>query len=93
MKNIKTAILKGYLQKDTIRSQLLEAYGCENDGVIVELGNQYRESIEKFVENIFGDIVDRNWLDEGVFTGFRLMDYSIMRSLRDTGEELIIELE
>lgn len=93
MKNIKTAILKGYLQKDTIRSQLLEAYGCENDGVIVELGNQYRESIEKFVENIFGEIVDRNWLDEGVFTGFRLMDYSIMRSLRDTGEELIIELE
>ena len=59
----------------------------------MDLGNQYRESITAFVDEMFTEIVDRNWADENVFDGFRLMGHRIMNSLRDTDEQLIIELE
>lgn len=93
MRNIKKAIQQELIQKDTVLSQLLRAYGCEVNGDIVDLGNQYRESIEAFIDNIFTEIVDRNWADEGIFDGFTLMGYHIMNSLRDTDAQLIIELE
>lgn len=93
MKNIKKAIQQGMIRKEVVLDQLLQAYGCKADDDIVDLGNQYRESIEAFVENIFTEITDRNWADEKLFEGFTLMGYKIMRSLRDTDEDLIIELE
>lgn len=93
MKNIKKSIQQGLIQKDAVLSQLLQAYGCEANGDIVDLGNQYRESIEVFINNIFTEIVDRNWAEEGIFDGFTLMGYHIMNSLRDTDAQLIIELE
>ena len=93
MKNIKKAIQLGLIQKDIVNRQLLEAYGCEVNGDIIDLGNQYRESINAFTNNIFAEIVDRNWTDESIFDGFSLMGYHIMNSLRDTDAQLIIELE
>lgn len=93
LKNIKKAIQQGLIQKDAVFSQLLQSYGCEANGDIVDLGNQYRESIKAFVNNIFTEIVDRNWAEENVFDGFTLMGYHIMNSLRDTDEQLIIELD
>ena len=93
MENIKKAIQQCLIQKDIVLGQLLQAYGCEVDGDTVELGNQYRETIGAFTNNIFTEIVDRNWVEEGIFEGFTLMGYHIMNSLRDTDEQLIIELE
>ncbi len=93
MRNIKKAIQQGLIRKDVVLSQLLQAYGCEANGDTVDLGNQYRESIESFTDNIFTEIVDRNWAEEGIFDGFTLMGYHIMNSLRDTDAQLIIELE
>lgn len=93
MRNIKTAILNGQLDKDSIMSQLFMAYGCtEDDGTIQDLGNQYRVKIAAFIEDIFAQIKDRSWSDEGLFDGFKLMGYRIMNSLRDTDADLIIEL-
>lgn len=93
MKNIKKAIQQGLIQKDTVFNQLLQAYGCEVNGDTVDLGNQYRESIEEFTNTVFTEIVDRNWEDENVFSGFNHMGYHIMNSLRDTDTQLIIELD
>jgi len=93
MKNIKKAIQKDLIQKDKVLKQLLEAYGCEVNGDIIDLGNQYRESIEAFTNNIFAEIMDRSWTDENIFNGFKTMGYRIMNSLRDTDTPLIIELE
>ncbi len=93
MKNIKKAIQQGFIQKDVVLNQLLQAYGCKAHGDVVDLGNQYRESIEKFINNVFTEIVDRNWAEEGIFEGFTHMGYHIMNSLRDTDSQLIIELE
>lgn len=93
MRNIKKAIQQGLIQRDSVLNQLLQAYGCEANGDVVDLGNQYRESIESFTDNIFTEIVDRNWTKEGIFEGFTLMGYHIMNSLRDTDAQLIIELE
>lgn len=93
MNNIKKAIQQRLLVKEQVESELLQSYGCEIAGSTYELGNQYRESIHIFVENVFLEIVDRNWVDEGLFDGFTLMGYHIMNSLRDTDEQLIIELE
>lgn len=93
MKNIKKAIQQGLIKKADVLSQLLQAYGCVAAGDAVDLGNQYRESIEAFTNNVFTEIVDRNWAEEGIFEGFARMGYRIMRSLRDTDEQLIIELE
>lgn len=93
MRNIKKAIQQGLIQKDVVLSQLLQAYGCEIDGDIVELGNQYRERINAFTNNVFMEIVDRDWTEEGIFDGFTLMGYHIMNSLRDTDDQLIIALE
>ena len=74
-------------------SQLFMAYGCtEDDGTIQDLGNQYRVKIVEFIEDIFAQIKDRSWSDEGLFDGFKLMGYRIMNSLRDTDADLIIEL-
>lgn len=94
MRNIKKAIQQGLIQEDKVRSELLQAYGCEVDGDVVELGNQFRESIESFTKDIFTKILDKTWADESIIKGFPMMNhhYHIMQSLRDTDEQLIIEL-
>ncbi len=93
MKNIKKAIQNCQLDKEQIKTELYMAYGCiEDDGTIQDLGNQYRTRINAFVEDVFSQIIDRDWSDEGLFDGFKLMGYKIMNSLRDTDSDLIIEL-
>ncbi len=93
MQNIKKAMQNGLLQEDKVLHELLQAYRCEIDGDVIELGNQYREYIEGFVKTMFSEIVDRRWVDESIFDGFTIMGYHIMNSLRDTDTQLIIELE
>lgn len=93
MKNIKAAISKGVIPKDEVKNMLYEAYGCSEDGMIVDLGNQYREKINNFIEDVYEKILDKNWTEEYIFDGFKQMGYHIMNSLRDTDTPLIIELE
>lgn len=93
MNNMKKAMANGLLLADTIKTELLAAYGCTISGQINELGNQYKMKIEAFVDDVFGRVIDKNWENENIFTGFQLMGYHIMNSLRDTDTQLIIELE
>lgn len=93
MKNMKKAIGNGQLDATTIKSELMAAYGCTITGQVNELGNQYKQKIEAFVDDVFEKISDRNWENENIFSGFQLMGYHIMNSLRDTDTQLIIELE
>lgn len=93
MNNIKKAIINGNLQAATIISELEMAYGCTIGGQVNEIGNQYKAKIESFVADVFEKVVDKNWEGENIFSGFTLMGYHIMNSLRDTDTQLIIELE
>lgn len=93
MNNIKKAISNGYLDKATVTEELKLAYGCTIAGHVNEIGNQYKSKIVSFVEDIFERIVDKNWEKENIFSGFEVMGYHIMNSLRDTDTQLIIELE
>ena len=93
MNNIKKAIVNGKLVATTIINELNMAYGCTIAGQVNEIGNQYRAKIKGFVEDVFERIVDKNWERENIFSGFELMGYHIMNSLRDTDTQLIIELE
>lgn len=93
MKYVKKAMQDGFIKKDAVKEMLYEAYGCLVEGNVDDLGNQYRLKIDQFVENIFGQISDKNWPEEYLLDGFSRMDYHIMRSLRDTDTQLIIELE
>ena len=93
MNNIKNAIVNGKLDAETIINELNMAYGCTIAGQVYEIGNQYRAKIKDFVEDVFERIVDKNWERENIFSGFELMGYHIMNSLRDTDTQLIIELE
>ena len=93
MNNIKKAIINGNLQAATIISELEMAYGCTIGGQVNEIGNQYKAKIERFVADVFEKVVDKNWERENIFSGFTLMGYHIMNSLRDTDTQLIIELE
>lgn len=93
MNNIKKAIANGYLDATTVANELKMAYGCTIGGQVNEIGNQYKAKIESFVEDVFERIVDKNWEHENIFSGFELMGYHIMNSLRDTDTQLIIELE
>lgn len=93
MNNIKKAIINGNLQAATMISELEMAYGCTIDGQVNEIGNQYKAKIESFVADVFEKVVDKNWERENIFSGFTLMGYHIMNSLRDTDTQLIIELE
>lgn len=93
MNNIKKAIANGALDAETIIDELNTAYGCTVAGQVNEIGNQYRAKIRDFVEDIFERITDKNWEQEKIFSGFELMGYHIMNSLRDTDTQLIIELE
>jgi len=93
MSNIKKAISGGYLDATTVTNELKMAYGCTIAGQVNEIGNQYKAKIEAFVEDVFERIVDKNWERENIFSGFELMGYHIMNSLRDTDTQLIIELE
>ena len=93
MKNIKKAIQSGFISVETVRNELYLSYGCTVDGEVNDLGNQYRKSIDAFVEKIFSEITDRIWLDENIFSGFTMMGYHIMNSLRDSDEDLLIELD
>lgn len=93
IKNIKKAIISNELKKDEIKSKLYESYGCTVDGMVDPLGNQYHLKIDYFIDDIFEQITDKNWIDENIFDGFGLMGYRIMNSLRDTDAQLIVELE
>lgn len=94
MKNIKKAIKEHEIVKDAIKDQLYKSFGCtDDDGITHDLGNQYRQKIDAFVDEVFAQIEDRSWSDENIFDGFRLMGYRIMNSLRDTDSQLIIELD
>ena len=93
MNNIKKAIINGNLQAATMISELEMAYGCTIGGQVNEIGNQYKAKIESFVADVFEKVVDKNWERENIFSGFTLMGYHIMNSLRDTDTQLIIELE
>lgn len=94
MKNIKKAIKENEINKDIVRDQLYKAFSCtDDDGTTQDLGNQYRQKIDEFVDDVFVQIGDRSWSDETIFDGFRLMGYRIMNSLRDTDSQLIIELD
>lgn len=88
MKNIKKAIIAGYINKDTVKLQLQHCYVCD----LGEIGNLYKQSIDQFVERIFEKIEIHNWIDEMLFDGFKTMGYVIMNSLRNTDQQLIIEL-
>ena len=93
MNNIKKAIVAGSLDPDTVRNELKMSYGCTVAGEVYELGNQYRAKIDSFIDDVFEKIADKNWEKENIFSGFELMGYHIMNSLRDTDPQLIIELE
>ena len=93
MKNIKKAIQNGALDAETLKHELQTSYGCIIDGHVYELGNQYRAKIDTFIDEIFLRITDKNWENENIFSGFTLLGYHIMNSLRDTDTQLIIELE
>lgn len=93
MNNIKKAVVSGDLDPATICDELKKAYGCTIAGQVNEIGNQYRTKIESFVEDVFERVIDKNWEKENIFSGFELMGYHIMNSLRDTDTQLIIELE
>lgn len=93
MKNMKKAMISEQLEPTVIKKELMAAYGCIIDGQINELGNQYKAKIEEFVDDVFEKVTDRNWENETIFSGFQLMGYHIMNSLRDTDTQLIIELE
>ena len=93
MKNLKKAISSGLLDEEIIIDELKQSYGCIIDGTTYEIGNQYKAKIEEFVHDIFEKITDRDWDNENVFSGFNLIGYHIMNSLRDTDAQLIVELE
>ncbi len=93
MKNIKAAIVSQKIKVDDVREMLCESYGCIDSSGTVDLGNQYRIKINTFLDDVFEQITDKNWTEENVFTGFDMMGYRIMNSLRDTDTPLIIELE
>lgn len=93
MKNLKKAISNGLLDEEIIIDELKQSYGCIIDGTTYEIGNQYKAKIEEFVHDIFEKITDRDWDNENVFSGFNLIGYHIMNSLRDTDAQLIVELE
>lgn len=94
MKNIKKSIKEQEINKESVKEQLYMSFGCtDDDGTTQDLGNQYRQKIGAFVDNVFVQIEDRSWSDETIFDGFRLMGYRIMNSLRDTDSQLIIELD
>lgn len=93
MKNIQIAVQNGLINKNIVRNELYQAYGCVVGGNTVELGNQYKTNIDKFVDNFFLEISDRTWIEENIFSGFTMLGYRIMNSLRDADTQLIIELE
>lgn len=86
-------------REESIEGQLRECtdYAEHNGMTIVgqvnEIGNQYKAKIESFVADVFEKVVDKNWEGENIFSGFTLMEYHIINSLRDTDTQLIIELE
>ena len=59
----------------------------------VKLYPDLKAKIDEFVDAIFEKIVDKNWENENLFSGFTLLGYHIMNSLRDTDTQLIIELD
>jgi len=94
MKSIAKAINEGALNKDLVKEQLKMSYGCtEENGITQDLGNQYSQKINDFVDYVFMQVTDRGWTDENIFDGFKLLGYRIMNSLRDTDSQLTIELE
>lgn len=93
MSNIQKAIKEDLLSKESIKKQLCISYGCESeDGNELEIGNQYKEKISLFVDNIFEQILDINWGSENIFDGFKRMHYRIMNNLRDTDSTIRIEM-
>ena len=93
MNNIQKAISSGILNKDQIKKELYQAYGCEdNVGNPESLGNQYKILISNYVDNIFTQITTNMW-DGTIIDGFKSMGYKVMNSLRNTDSDMVIEME
>ena len=97
MKALKNAIEDGYLNKDEIKSHLVNIYGCSKDSKNYKLGIRYNKYIDKSIDKFFKyiekesyDTRDSNvYITEGIK---KLGFYSPMLSLRDTENPVKIEL-
>lgn len=93
MSKIKEAINKQLILNSDVKKILYESYGITSGSYEDSLGGKYKEKIDLYVDKMFNGIIDRSWTEESIFEGFNLLGFNIMRSLRDTDEQLILELE
>jgi hypothetical protein len=94
MLNIKEAIMTGKINKEKVKEELYESYGCKSDGYDIEIGRQYKDVIDDFVDKIFNKIIERVWgSGEKIIDGFKTMGYPIMNNLRETDEQVLVRLD
>lgn len=97
--NVRSAMKRGWLNREEVTEHLKRSYGCQTQGGgRRRLGLQYENYIEQFTEWIFQRIPKIAWDEKQSLTsGFSVlhdqgMPCHIVTSMRDTDDQLIIEL-
>ena len=91
MDGLKKAIIQGWILRDDVKEHMYRIYGCGDQSFQNARGNQYRTRISQMVDELFDKIINSSFTSRDYITGS--LPGRVMRSLRDTDEELIVELK
>lgn len=93
MPELKKAIENHEINKEEIKQQLCEIYGCfTEDGNIRSISKIYKKKIEEFVDIVFQRILEKSIGEEYITGGLNNIGFHVMQSLRDTEKQLIVEV-
>ena len=91
MDGLKKAIEKGWIQREEVKQHMYKIYGCGDQEFQISRGNQYRTKIAKMVDVLFDQITNSAYTKSVYIT--QGLPWHVMRSLRDTDDELLVELK
>lgn len=94
MPDLQKAIINNEIDKEEVRNQLYEIYGCIlDDGQIRNVSKIYKNKIDDFVDTIFSRIAEKSVGEVYLTQGLNDLGFHVMQSLRDTEKQLIVEVD
>jgi len=88
---LKTALLQGNITGDELKKHAYGIYKCSDDDSAV--GKLYRQTIDQLIDGLIDDLKNSSF-ERNLYltTVFERCYFHVMRSLRDTDKQLIVEM-
>ena len=95
-KNVKLAIENKKINKNDLVNHILRAYRCTyENGIVADLGKQYKSIIENKIDLLFSEILSKEFTNTDKFPDEieKILGHRVMTSLRDSEDQVKISLD